>query len=723
MKLQIMDASIVPVIESVNKVFLHGPFGVGKTSLAIQRIEWLLQQENIHGSEILVLTPQRALRRPYYKALRRPSTPSGSPVTMASIASMSRRSVELYWPLIAENAGFTHPDQEPVFLNLETSQYHMAPLVDEALIRDGFAGIRVDRSRIISQILDNLNKAALNGYTIDEVYRKLELTVPPGRHRVASINALKTAHDISASFRRKCLDQNLLNYSLQIELFNDHILTQEWVRTRLLRSYRHLIADNVEEDTYTAYRLLRAWLPHLDSALLISDDDGGLRVFLGAYPEGVDRLRAICDEVVTLNQSRTMSPPIQLLERSVYSLFHAGERAAVQTGAGNIADSADTANAPALFMPQSSFRFFPQMVEWVADQIASLITDQGVEPEQIVILAPYLSDALKFSLQNELDKHNIPSTSHRPSRPLRIEPAAKAMLTLAVLSRPHWGIHLDSGDIATMLLSTISTADPVRASLLAKIVYRPNRRDGDLVPFESLDAAARDRVTYRFGEQYDRLREWLLAYRAESSLGTLDQFWTRLFGEILSQPGFVFHGNTDSARVANQLIVAARNFRWAIEPTLWDQNTFVGADVGREFYHFVDSGAIGATAPADWEQRNDAVLIAPAYTYIMRNQAVGYQFWLDIGSTGWWERLYQPLTHPHVLSPEWPTGKLWTDYDEYQARQQSMRRLVLGLIRRTSTAVYMGLAEYNESGYEQQGPLLTAVNHLVANMGSSVVRV
>ncbi len=54
-------------------------------------------------------------------------------------------------------------------------------------------------------------------------------------------------------------------------------------------------------------------------------------------------------------------------------------------------------------------------------------------------------------------------------------------------------------------------------------------------------------------------------------------------------------------------------------------------------------------------------MLAPAYTFLMSNRPVDYQFWLDVGSRGWFERLYQPLTHPYVLSREWPAGQSWTD--------------------------------------------------------------
>ncbi|MDQ3248834.1 MAG: AAA family ATPase, partial [Chloroflexota bacterium] len=178
-----MTNTILPAIHAINKLFLAGPFGSGKTTLGVERVRWLLRQERMRGDDILVLTPQRTLAQPYTTALRGPTVPSGSPVRITTLAGLARQAVELYWPLLAPVAGFSDPKREPTFLNLETSQYHMARFVDAALARGEFDGIHVQRSRVISQVLDNLNKTALQGFTLEEAYERLELAVPGGEGR------------------------------------------------------------------------------------------------------------------------------------------------------------------------------------------------------------------------------------------------------------------------------------------------------------------------------------------------------------------------------------------------------------------------------------------------------------------------------------------------------------------------------------------------------------
>lgn len=692
--------------------FLTGPFGAGKTTAAIEHLRRLLRTERVRGDDILVLLPQRSLATPYHEALRggqnagNASMPPGPTVRVTTFASLAQQSVELYWPLLAPTVGFADPRREPTFLTLETSQYHMAPLVDAAIDDGAFDGVRVERARVVSQVLDNLNKAALHGLSIDEAYERLELAAPLGEQRAARLNALRAARRVSHQFRQRCLQETLLDFSLQILIFNEHVLTNPWSRTHLFRTHRHLIYDNAEEDTRSAHQLVAAWLPHLDSALIIADSDAGYRTFLGADPQGVNELRDLCDIQTVLDGSYIMTSSIAHVARRVDGIFDARRRVPSQPPVES------RKAAPALVVPDQHFRFYPQMLEWTAEQIHSLVNDQGVALGEIAVLAPFVSDALRFSLQAALDRYGIALATHRPSRALQDEPAARTLLTLARLAHPFWGMPPAATDVTLALTVAISDLDPVRSSLLSTKVYPPRRRDSELGEFGALAEEIRRRVTYASGERYSRLRDWLYAYRSETTLTPLDQFFARLFGEVLSQPGYGFHDDRDAARVASQLVESARKFRWTLEGGQSD-----GVDnvrFGREYVLLAESGAIGALFLPGWQTPTEAVFLAPAYTFLLRNRAVDVQFWLDIGAASWWERLYQPLTHPYVLSMRWQPGAPWTDRDEFITRQDTLRRLLLGLIRRTRRQIFLGASDYSESGFEQSGPLLTIVNRLLS---------
>jgi hypothetical protein len=508
------------------------------------------------------------------------------------------------------------------------------------------------------------------------------------------------AQDCASRFRGYCLAHNLLDFSLQLDVFWTYLWPEEHVRNYLMKTYRHLIYDNVEEDIPRGHDIIREWLPEFQSTLLIFDEGGGYRRFLGADPETGWALRELCEEQAVLQDSCVVSEGIESLDMAL------SEAIAPTLSPSPLSGKWGRVGEGVLSFVQS--RFYPELLDAIADEALSLISTHQVFPSEIVILAPYLSDALRFSLTNRLDARNIPWRSHRPSRSLRDEPASHALLTLAELAHPSWKIHPPKFDVAYALMHSIQGMDLVRAQLLAEIVYR--QRDLSLASFDGIKPDVQERITFTFGNRYGTLRDWILAYRESEAL-PLDHFLRKLFGEVLSQPGFGFHTNLDSVRVAASLVESVRKFRQTFEPVrgsdMSDRSDM--SDLGREYIALLQDGVIAAQYLESWRTEDEeAVLVAPAYTFLMMNRPATIQFWLDAGSSGWYERLAQPITHPYVLARGWEPGRTWSDADEVEQSKESLARLVSGLLRRCRERVYLGMSELGESGFEQRGDLLKA---------------
>ena len=75
--------------------------------------------------------------------------------------------------------------------------------------------------------------------------------------------------------------------------------------------------------------------------------------------------------------------------------------------------------------------------------------------------------------------------------------------------------------------------------------------------------------------------------------------------------------------------------------------------------------------------------------------------------------MYQPLTHPYVLTRRWESGRKWTDEDEQSLRQVVLSRLVQGLLRRCRKKVYLAFSTLNEQGFEERGPLLMMAQQIL----------
>ncbi|HSN75895.1 MAG TPA: DEAD/DEAH box helicase, partial [Anaerolineae bacterium] len=307
-KLNAMQNAIVD-LPAASRVLLEGPAGAGKTTAAVQRLLRLLK-DGTSGGSILVLVPQRTLAAPYSTGLRRSRLRAGGLPSIQTAGGLARRMVELFWPLAAGPAGFADPDRPPTFLTLETAQYHMAHLVRPLLDDGAFESITIDRNRLYSQIIDNLNKAAVVGFPHSEIDRRLA-TAWSGDPAQARVYA--DAQRCANIFRRHCLDHNLLDFSLQVEVFWRHLWPLPICREHLLQTHRHLIVDNMEEDTPFAHDLLSDWLPAVESALLIYDQDAGYRQFLGADPQSGYALRDLCNETVFFSESLVTPPELQTL--------------------------------------------------------------------------------------------------------------------------------------------------------------------------------------------------------------------------------------------------------------------------------------------------------------------------------------------------------------------------------------------------------------------------
>jgi hypothetical protein len=581
----------------------------------------------------------------------------------------------------------------------------------------------IPRPRLVSQIIDNVNKAAAVGFAPDEIAARLKSAWSGDS---AMLRIFDQVQAVALAFRKACLAGNLLDWSLQIETFQNHLLPLPELRRYLLSGYRHLIVDNTEEDIPASHDLLRTWLPLCESALVIHDTDGGYRVFLGADPDGALALGRICREKVVLSRSHVTPPQMEALAEELTSpFFRPPSEPDVETRETTIplVSGEDRPLVP----PSGEHRFHPQMLDWVADEISKLVMEDSVRPGEIAILAPFLSDSLRFSLGQRLRSYGIEVRTHRPSRGLREEAAARCLLTLAKLAHPDWHRPPPAADVAQALLHAIDDLDPVRARLLTEIVYRTKEGNPVLTPFHRIVPNMQERISYLLGNRYDELRAWIEEYKDRTGQKDepreLDYFLSRLFGEVLSQAGFGFHRDFDAGAVTANLIESVIKFRQAMPPPEDSENGFRRPDTAApslprnlavEYVDLVEQGVVAAQYISSWQVRpENAVLLVPAYTFLMMNQPVSIQFWLDAGSRSWIERIYQPLTHPYVLRRDWDRDEIWTDEKEVETRRLALGRLILGLTRRCRKRVYLATSELSEQGYEQEGPLLEAVQRIL----------
>ena len=670
-----------------SRIFLNGPAGYGKTTSAISRLDHLLINK-INPQQILILVPQKTLAIPYYRFISRMKYPANGEPTILTMGGMARRMVDLFWPLISKSAGFSHINLPPTFLTLESAQYYLTKVTEPLFAKGYFNSINIDHNRLLSQILDNMNKSAVVGFPLEETGLRLKDACLDEKQQWI---AFQQAEECALLFRKFCLEHHLLDYSLQMEVFNKYVWSSSIGREFITNQYQHLIYDNLEEDVPVTHDLVKSWLPKLQSALLIYDTDGGFRSFLGADPISGYELKTLCDTFFEFDVPFTSSSGMELLQRTLSSNILLTSKSAPQ---GEVLQEFDIVQS----------HFYPEMIDAACATINYLINEKSEPPSEIVVLAPYLSDALLFSLSSKLAEYQINSYSARPSRPLMKDPVVGCLSTLAKLAHPVWDLPITQYEIRQTLMVAISEMDLVRADLCSRTLFSERHKQSGLSSFDQLYGELPERITYAIGEKLEKIRIWIEDYKTHEII-PLFGFFSKVFGELLSQPGFAFHNDFESANITAKLTTSTKKFRQVMA----NDTDFNEINCGREYIITLQKGLIGAQffEPV-MHNPADTVLIAPAFTYLMTNSAVKYQFWLDIGSNGWWERLNQPLTHPYILNRHWQRGNKWQDANEIKANQESLARLVRGLLRRCNQHLYLYTTGMDDQGREQHNQLLQA---------------
>jgi hypothetical protein len=668
------------------------PQGPAATTRLAERLVTLLDA-GVPGDSILLLLPQRDRRSRYDAVLH---DRGGVPPQMHTFYSLTTQLTRLFWPLAAEAAGFARPAEAPVQLTYETAQYVMGQVAAPLLGEGYFEGLPLRPQRILSQLLDNLNKAAVNGYDIGDVAGRLSAAWTGDReHRLY----FEQAQTCVERFRTHCLRNNLLDVSLTLELFRRHLEERGEVSTWLDRRVRHLLVEGVEETVPVAQDFLRRRLQSAESALLTHRRDGGFRLFLGVDPEGAADLRRLCREEPAPPPAE--EPPLRAFGRELAARIEGGPRPASVPAAGRVRRIAR--------------RHRDGMVAAVAGEVVRLIEEEGVEAGQIAVIAPHADGVLRFLLDEALGAAGIPCAIVRRYESLREEPEVRVSLALAALAHADWRRRPHLSDVAEALGAALGL-DPVRARLLARAGY--DAASGSLRVLEG-DEVLAERVTPLGLEAYARLRGWLEARRSGEVL-PLDLFFRRLFGEVLSRADL----EPASGEVFARLIASAAWFRRSA-PGMGQVGASPAA-MAQGYAEMVEEGIVSAahSTPMSAADEASVLVVAPVYTYLLEERTARYQFWLDVGSISWWEPPHQPLTNPHVLSRRWPAGGRWTDAVDFETRNRVLARLVRGLCARAADGVTLCWSEADgglAGAPASDTPLLRAAADLLGPLAAEEV--
>lgn len=679
----------VRAIESDGSAFLVGSAGTGKTTVLMERMKRLLASgESAYTILILVADPQQ--REQFVDSVQRAGIGAYSDLNVRHFSQLAREMVILFWPLVARDGGFASGFQPPTFLGYDLAQLLMWRIVEPMIEGGAFTDLRRRPQQIVSQLLDTLNRAALNRLDVMEATEKQISTWSGEPDHVRN---LRLAQQAAQAFRQHCLDNNLLDLSLTIDTFVRQVMAHHEFSRYFSERFKHLMVDNLEEQTPAGQAFVERLLNVTESATIVYDEGGGYRRFLAADPIGANRFRFLAKRVFEFGSRFVASAELDHLSTQLGNLLQSQTVGGIQPS-----------EQPLPIQSVIHTRYRREMLVAVARQLRELMDGEQVAAKDIAIVVPYLDSALRYTLTQALKEEGISMNIVRRRASPRDEPRVRAWLTWVALAHPDWGVFPTEYDVAEALELSIDGLDPARAALLAASVYPAGSLQ--LLSAENLPDLTSQRVGSELIDLYETLRLWLVENGGQHSL---DHFLYKLFSDVLATRAFQPEPDVAAAGVLDWLVKTAVYLVDSAEAL----NLPTPADIGNAFLTSINKGLITSQPPEMGDPPDpNGVLISTIYGYLLRGQPVRHQVWLETAASGWWDIPRQPLSNAFVLAASYDAERMWTMAEEIDIRNQLLTRIVRGLTARCGEAVILATSDLDRRGQRQDGTLWRAFNAL-----------
>lgn len=677
-------------IETTGATLLLGTAGTGKTTALQHRLLHLLQ-EGEPAYTVLILVAEPYHKEPFVEFIHNAGVAAIADLKVVHYVGLAREMGELFWPLVAREAGFRQAYKPPTWLGYDLAQLLMWEIVTPMLDAGHFADLRLRPQQIVSQLLDNLNRSALNGHNLDGAFeRQISAWGGDAEH----IRHLRDAEMAARRFRAICYENNLLDMSLVVDVFNRHVIGHPEFSRYFSERFRHMLVDNVEEQTAAGHNFVTSSIDYTVSTTIAYDLGGGYKTFLAA--DATDQY---------LNHYQHVCRTIEFTERHVdqQGIYHVAE-VVDRYLFGAEAEHPNTATARTAILDWVHGRYRREMISRLPAAINDLMEQHELAPREIAIVIPYLDGALRYKLTEALAEAGIPYQLARRRATPREEPRVRAWITWLALAHPDWNIYPTEYDVAEALTLSIHGLDPARAALITRSLYQPNfpsLRDPAELSAEQVDRIGAETVAL-----VAELRDWLAANGSAGEYQPLDFFVHRLFTELLSQRAFRPEPDVQGAAVSDWLVRTATRLRESAGPMgLSDARA-----IGRAFIQGINNGLVSANPPDLGEPPDpNGVLITTVYSFLLSEKKVPVQVWLETAATGWWDMPRQPLSNTFVLAQSWDPDDIWTMEDDVRIRNALLSRIVRGLTSRCELGIVLATSDLDRRGVRQDGPLWRAL--------------
>lgn len=647
-------------------VIYSGPTGSGKTTKLLEKYTEICKRE---GTDRTLVFVKNAASRLEWQ--RNVDLEIMGKLNVFTYFGFVQKELTDYWPWIEEKlpGGFT--TIVPTFMNVETSHYLMSKYVEKhRRHRDVFEYVNAASPRIAVQLIDNLNQAAMNTLSLEQLKERLLKWAGDDGEKIIVFNE---AIAIMGIFRKFCLENRILDYSLTVELYNDYLFRSRRYQEELKKRYSYLFVDNLEKSVPAAQKLFLYLLENLPQVFLSFNPEEGINRFFGGNPRLASEVFFPLCQVEKLKDSFTSSPAARQLAASLYQAV--------------FEDIPLKDNS--FIIKEINTELRGDMLNQTGEEVVRLL-DEGLKPSEVVLVAPQVDKVMEFALERYITGQGYTFVNLTRTKRLVDLPFSQALIVLSLLANPQWQMQINYSALQ-QTMSLLLKLDPVRSSILTEEIIASRM----LLP-ELADVNLRSRIGFDNSARYDYLREWLK--ERENQVPELEEFFQLVFAELLSP----LSPSREDILACRQMIDSIAKFKKVVK----NFKDIREEELGKHFIDLIYNGTLAAEVLYN-SVGEEAVVLTTPYKFLFSPEikSVKYLFLLDISSENWLRGSAKELFNPYILSPQWGKETGWDDSVDQELRKEQLVAYLQSILNKVTDGIYLADSYLNSKGWEQEGQL------------------
>lgn len=658
-------------------IIYSGPTGSGKTTLLLNKFKDICSTQGTDSC--LVLVKNAASKMNWREKV---DLEIMGMLNVYTYFSFVQSEITAYWPWIEIKLPKGRTTIDPTFMNVETSHYLMSKYVEKnRRYKNVFDYISGTSAQIAVQLIDNLNQAAMNNLSLEELEKRLLIWVKDDQEKIMVINE---AIAIMKIFRKFCIDNRILDYSLMVALYNKNLLADKEYLKELKERFQYLLVDNLEKTVPSAQKLILYLLKKSRKSYLTYNPEEGINKFFGGNAELARKVFFPLCEIKELNESYTSSRAARQLANSIYQTVFENKKLPANN----------------FIKKEINSELRGDMLLDTAKEILKLL-EKGVAPDQIVIIAPLIDKVMEFTLERYLTAKGYSFINLTRSKRLVDIPFSQALITLTLLANPDWSAQLTYSSLQ-QTLTLVLKLDPIRSAILTDEIFNNNLQLPDLDQLE-----LRLRVGFDSSAKYDYLQKWLSEKQTQDL--ELEHFFQLVFGELLSP----LIPSQEDILACRQMIDSVTKFKRVVK----NFKEIPEEEMGRHFIDLIYNGTLAAEVLYNYPEEVQKIVLSTPYKFLFSPDIdrVKYLFWLDISSENWFRSIAKELFNPYILSPQWKKKNNWDDLRDQELRKEQLIANLQSILSKAIDGLYLADSYLNSRGWEQEGQLYEWLQ--VADMG------